>query len=356
MSILFLPRDKLFAHIVGPEATLRDAMQVLDVGGDLFALVVDPAGKLHGVLTDGDVRRALLRGQRLELPVMVAANVSPLTVRSTDRALVPRLLNARVSRARFLPEVDEQGHVVGVHLDREVLDGPVALVMAGGRGRRLGERTAGTPKPLIEVRGEPMIEHVVRGIEAADIRDVYVSAHYLADQIESWAANRDGTSRTLVIRETMPLGTAGAIGLLPTHVVGDVIVMNADVITGVDLARLLQFHRQLGTEATVAVATHEIEVPFGVVRADGEGRFLGIDEKPRLSHFVAAGIYILGAAARAFVDPGRPMDMPELLARIRAGGLPVGVFPIHERWRDLGRPVDLEAEDGFDGGTDRLIT
>lgn len=345
MSIFFLSLDQLKSYIISPEATLRSAMQMLNAGGELFVIVLDGDRVLRGVLTDGDVRRALLRGVQLDLPVLEAANASPLVVRSPERASVVRLLAERASRATFLPEVDERGCLIGIHLDRSIPQVPVALVMAGGEGRRLGERTKTTPKPLVVVRGRPMIEHVLDRLGEAGLSMAYISVHYLGEAMELWSSSWTGRIKIELVRESSPLGTAGAIGLLPVDIPNDVLVINADVATEVDFSGLLAFHNQFGADVTIATARHDVQVQFGVVTFDSSGRFQGIVEKPIQTHHIAAGIYVLGGRARALVERGRHLDMPELLERSRDAGLSIGVFPIHESWRDLGRPVDLEAEE-----------
>lgn len=330
--------------VCAPDVAVRSGLERLNATEDLFQLIADGEGRLLGTLTDGDIRRALLAGVGMEEPVSKAMQKSPKTALARHIAEAHGILAGVRSVVPFLPLLDDRGTVVGVLVQRR--GGPsiaAALVMAGGRGTRLGERTRAVPKPLLPVNGKPMIEHVVARIEATGVRKIYLATHYLSDQIESWCQSRQGAAHLEIIKEPAPCGTAGAMGYLPNDLDGPILVMNADVVSNIDLAAFMVFHSHLDTDATVAVVRHEIEIPFGVVRADEFGEFLGIDEKPMLSHFVAAGVYLVGPQARGLVEKGTRLDMPELLAAARNAGLKVGVFPIHESWRDVGRPADLEA-------------
>ena len=224
--------------------------------------------------------------------------------------------------------------------------------MAGGFGRRLGERTLKTPKPLLPVGGRPVLDHLLERLEKAGIGNIHISLHYYADKIRSYIAARDNKAKFSFVEEETPLGTAGALARLLPRPSAPVLVMNGDVLTNVDFGALHDFHIRHGFDATVGVARYEVEVPFGVVRYGDDGLFAGIDEKPLISSFIAAGIYYLSPEFVALVPNNRPMDMPELLNLGRGIGLRIGVFPIHEYWTDIGRPDDLErAEDCHRAGS-----
>lgn len=339
-----LGSPELAALTSAPDLPVRQVLARLNQTPDLFQLVIDAEARLLGTVTDGDIRRALLRGATLDDKAETCMHRAPATGRVGDETGNLRKLAALRSVVPFLPLVDAAGRLKGVLVRRRgAAAGPVALVMAGGRGRRLGDRTRETPKPLVSVAGKPMIEHVLARIEAAGTTEIYVSAHYLADQIEAFCRERTGPARLTLLRETAPAGTAGAVALLPRGIEGDVLVINGDVLTEIDLRAFAEFHREQGHDASLAAAHHEVRIPYGVVRAEPDGSFQGIEEKPRLRHFVAAGIYLLGPRLRALAPADRRIDMPDLLNLGREAGLGIGVFPIHEYWRDVGRPDDLEA-------------
>jgi len=255
-----------------------------------------------------------------------------------------RKLTTLQARVAFLPIIDENG------LLRQVLVLPrtpppeaIALVMAGGAGKRLGEETRRTPKPLLSIGEKPLLERVLESVEEANVAEIFVSVHYLADEIERYVRARQSRSTIHILREDQPLGTAGAIGLLPDGTDKTLVVLNGDVLTRVDLSTLLAFHHRHGLDGTIAAAQHEVRIPYGVIQHGDDGQFLGVDEKPRVLHFVAAGIYVLATEFRSLVRPNVAMDMPELLNVARGAGLRLGLFPIHEYWTDVGQPSDLSA-------------
>lgn len=333
------------------ELTLRDAVHRLDQSAHLFQIVVDGEGKLAGTLTDGDVRRAMLRGVALDAPVSDAMNRSPIAGRDgAERGNLDKLATVGLA-APFLPILDGNDAVREIMLATTMPDSGIhALVMAGGSGRRLGALTQSVPKPLLPVGGKPILEHVLTRLESAGVSYITVSVHYLAEQIEQFLAARDNQARVVTLFEDSPLGTAGALGRLAPPVSGaksgaNVLVVNGDIVTQVDFATMRDFHDRHGYDGTIAVIRHDTDIPFGVVRYDGDGNFERIDEKPVLSHFVAAGVYLLSPAFAGLVAREEAMDMNELLNLGREVGLSIGLFPIHEYWVDVGRPDDLDRAD-----------
>ncbi len=317
----------------------------LDASGYLFQILIDDCGRLIGTITDGDVRRAMLEGVQLDEPSIRCAQTKPLTGRiGDDNSNLQKLLRLGSTRT-FLPLLDDAGVVSAILYDNGRSGLGEALIMAGGFGKRLGERTRKTPKPLLDVGGQPILEHVVSALERAGTRTIYVSVHYLSDQIKTFFDRRSNLAKIDFIEEETPLGTAGAIGFLPEGQHDPVLVVNGDLITKVDYRALHEFYSRRQFDAVVCVARYNIQVPYGVIRYDQEGLFSGIEEKPEMSNFIAAGIYYLGPQFISLVRTGERMDMPELLTLGRTIGLKIGLFPIHESWTDVGRPEDLAAAD-----------
>lgn len=341
---------RLDDYICPPDLSVRDALARLNTTEHLFQLVVDPAGRLLGTLTDGDVRRALLRGVSLDAPVEESIHSDMLVGRVGDEKGNLTHLETDDRLVTFLPVLDEEGVVVEVLLRGAQSAGiDRALVMAGGFGKRLGERTRETPKPLLPVGDRPILDHVLTNLEDFGVRVSHVSVHYHGDQIRDYIARRQNQMIVEIVEEDEPLGTAGALGQISDNDRSPILVINGDVITNVDLAALHEFHVRHALDATVGVARYDIDVPFGVVHHGPDGLLTGIEEKPRISNFIAAGVYYLSQEFTALVPEGRPMDMPELLNQGREIGLRIGLFPIHEYWTDVGRPADLAAaEDNYE--------
>jgi len=331
--------------LVPETGTIRDAMIALDRGAGRISLAVDGEGRLVGVLTDGDVRRALLRGASLDDPLADAmtrnlASVGPREGRSAALELM------RARRLAAVPVVDEDRRPIGLHLLYEFverLERPNwAVVMAGGQGSRLRPLTDRVPKPMLHVAGRPILERIVLHLVGFGIKRIFISVGYLGELIEDHFG--DGSRfgcRIDYLREERPLGTAGALGLLPAAPTDPLVLMNGDLVTGADIGNLLDFHASGGFSATIGIRRYLHTVPFGCVERDGD-RVLRLDEKPTMSREVNSGIYALEPGATALVPHNEPSTMPSLIERLLGDGQPVGAFEIEDDWIDVGQREQLD--------------
>ena len=326
--------------LIDVEASMRDALGRLNSTPHLIQLVIKKNGTLLGMITDGDVRRALVNGANLDDPVERWMHIGPITARSVEEALA--ILPDVDGRRRCVPVVDGAHCIVSVVSDSPDASGlENAVIMAGGFGRRYGDITRDTPKPLLPVAGRPILWHIIRDMERHGIRQIFISIHYLGDKIRDFVNGENFGSPIEFIEENEPRGTAGALGLLPEGLKGPVLVINGDIITRVDFSAMLVQHQSRGSRITVGASTYDVEVPFGVLDVDGDGNLNTIREKPRYDHLVAAGIYIIDASLCYQIPKVEPYDMPALIHRAIQEEQRVSVFPIHEYWMDLGRPHDI---------------
>ncbi len=337
--------------LIGPEATFRDAMKAIDATGAGMALIVDGERRLIGVLSDGDLRRALIRGAGLEDAAVGAANREPLCIdQHQDRAATLAMLRAH--SLRQLPVLDAERRVVGLTTVSDFLNIPVrsnpVVIMAGGKGERLAELTRETPKPMLKVGTRPILDTIVGNLARQGFRHFWLAVNYKADQIERHFG--DGSALGLDIgylRETKPLGTCGALALMPRPE-EPIVVTNGDVLAKVDYGHVLDSHLEAGADATVVVRDYQMQVPFGVIDAD-EGLILRINEKPTQNYTISAGAYVLSPSALAMVPPDAYHDMPILLADMIARGLKVRQQRAEGYWMDIGRPLDYaQANADFD--------
>lgn len=330
-------------------ATLREAMIAIDRGACEIALVVDPERRLLGTLSDGDVRRALLGGATLSDSVRAFTNRRFTAVtRATSRADVLDLM-----RARFLqqiPVLDDSGRLIGLHLMREMLGAGRrdnwAVVMAGGRGQRLRPLTDTMPKPMVKVAGRPILERIVLHLVGFGVRRVFVSVNYMAQVIEEHLG--DGSAlgcRIEYLREDKPLGTGGALSLLPEPPSLPLLVLNGDLITQFDVGQMFDFHAAGGYAATMAVHHYAHTVPFGVVETDA-GRICGLREKPLHSWLVNAGIYVFQPEVVGRVPPNTAYALPALVEESLSRSEPVGAFHLDGEWLDIGRHEQLRRARG----------
>lgn len=333
--------------VVSPDATLRDALAAIDRGSSGAAFVCESSQRLVGVVTDGDIRRALLVGADLSDSITRHVTRVPLTVSpEAGRAEVLDLMQAH--QISLIPVIDGDRCLRGMHTLREVIGGAErpnwAVVMAGGRGTRLRPLTDDLPKPMVEVAGRPILERILLHLVGGGIRRVFFSVNYKAELIEDYFG--DGSSygcRIEYLKEPKPLGTAGSLALLgeltgeATH---PLLVMNGDLVCQFSIEDLLRHHELSGAEATVAVREYVQEVPYGVTNVGEDGCLLGLEEKPLMTSLINAGIYVFEPQLVASVRV-EPLDITTLLKRRLTEGAPVATWKLNEDWVDVGMPKEL---------------
>jgi dTDP-glucose pyrophosphorylase len=289
--------------------------------------------------TDGDIRRALLAEQSMDAPALPIARRNFTSVSPTcDRSLAVQIMLSK--GIKCLPVVEENGRLVDLHtLTRALLGNRVpsmAVVMAGGRGERLGDLTSAIPKPMLPIGNRPILEHVVALLVSHGVRRIYLAVNYFGSMIsDHFGDGRRFHCEIEYLREREPMGTAGALSLLPGPVTHPLIVMNGDLLTSINLSRMLATHTAAGYAATMAVHRHIFKVPYGVVQSDGE-RVKSLQEKPAMTYDTNAGIYVLSPAALAMVPSGWASTMTGLMETCLSRALPVGAFHMDEPWRDIG--------------------
>lgn len=332
-------RDSLLSE----GATIEQAIRRLNDGALQIVMVVNTEGQLVGTITDGDIRRALLRG------LSVADSADDIVARQAlvvppDMRQESVMQLMRVNRIHQLPVVDEQSRVVGLHLWDDI-SGPgvrsnLMVIMAGGLGTRMAPHTENCPKPLLPVAGKPILEHIIERAKEEGFSRFVLAVRYLGHMIEEYFGdgNRWGVHIDY-LREEQPLGTAGALALLTPRPEIPFIVTNGDVLTDIRYGELLDFHVRNHACATMAVRMYEWQHPFGVVHTKGVD-IVGFEEKPVHRSHVNTGVYALDPAALSVLPDGGLCDMPGLFEAIRGQDSRTVVYPMHEPWLDVGRPSD----------------
>lgn len=330
---------------VSPETPFGDVIAKVDASGLQVALVLARDGSLAGILTDGDIRRAILAGKGLQVPVSEAMNRQPTTVSaSTSNDEMLALMRRKI--IHHLPLLDQNGRVVGLRTFDQLVGGTErpnwVVLMAGGLGTRLQPLTNDCPKPLLPVGGKPILEIILESFAAQGFKRIFLSVNYKAEMIrnhfdsgERWGVQID------YLQENTRLGTAGALSLLPEKPTAPIVVMNGDLLIQIKFDNLLQFHQSQGADATMAVCAYDLRVPYGVVRIDGT-RIVTIEEKPVHQFFINAGIYVLSPAALGYLSEDTFCDMPTLFDRLIASGKITAAYPLREYWLDIGRLEELE--------------
>ncbi len=341
---------------VATETPIIEALRIIDSGSVQICLVVDAQNRLLGTVTDGDIRRGILAGCSLGASVGDIMNAKPI-VASAGQSSEEIAECMRSEQILQLPVVDKTGKVIAVRFLKDLLNSdeqsnPVVL-MAGGLGTRLRPLTNNCPKPMLQVGGRPILEGIIRRFASGGFKRFYITVHYKAEVIKEYFG--DGAKfgvQIEYIEEEVALGTAGALTLLPETPDKPFFVMNADLLTTINFKQLLAFHKKQEVAATMCVQTHQVEIPFGVIEADGN-TINRIDEKPVKGFLVNAGIYVIEPSILKLLDKKVHTSMPELFKLVIETGQKASAFAMHEDWLDIGRPEDFEKADEFLAATER---
>lgn len=325
------------------DGTLREALMALEGGGAGIALVVGSDMILEGVVTDGDIRRALLSGASLADEVIGFFKKEVVTVAlGSSRAEAIDLMQAM--KIDQIPILDLEGHVHGVHLLHELL-GAVerpncAVIMAGGKGTRLGELTRTIPKPMLKVAGRPILERLILHFVGFGVRRIFLAVNHLSEVIEEYF--EDGSRfgcQIEYLREEEPLGTGGALSLLPPLPNCPVFVSNGDLVTQANLEDMLSYHENGGYVMTVGVYDYTHQIPYGCVEQDN-GRISGIVEKPTIVREINAGIYVVNPELLDMV-PRKFFPITELINESLLNDLKLGAWRVNDEWIDVGHKDEL---------------
>ena len=338
------PRS-LAAVLSKADESIQEIIHRINWANMEIILVVDSNGALIGTITDGDIRRGILAGVDTSQPTSLIMNPSPTAVPlGTSHSDMLEIMKKQ--SIRHLPVVDNKYRPIRLERMESLVEhftGHDAIVMAGGLGSRLRPLTNTTPKPLLDVGGKPILDHILTGLQNSGIEDVVISVNYMGEQIREHVGNGNNHQLSVnYVSEKERLGTAGALSLLQPKPKRPFLVMNGDLLTRMNYDRLYQFQKEHNHTLVMCVRKHHIQVPYGVVDIEN-GLVTGLREKPTYDQFINAGIYILTPECLNYIPQNQYFDMTNLIDVILENGGSVGAFPIIEYWRDIGNPDDLQA-------------
>jgi dTDP-glucose pyrophosphorylase len=324
-------------------STIKEALIVIDSGALKFAAVTDKEKRLKGTITDGDIRRALIAGANMEDSIISVYNSQPYSVcRNTDITDIKSFLIEKGLTAVPIVDGDE---LVGVQTLQSLLIAQKKenhiFIMAGGFGTRLRPLTDNIPKPMLKVGGVPMLERLIKQFKQDGFYKFFISTHYLPEVIKSYFGRGEHLGVQIeYIHEETPLGTGGALGLLPKHKIDlPLIMINGDVLTKISFSGLLEKHNKSKCVATMCVREYEYKIPYGVVESANQ-RVVGFVEKPTYKFQVNAGIYVVEPSLLGKLPRNTKIDMPTLLENNFEYGINSSVF--HDYWLDIGKIEDFE--------------
>lgn len=330
--------------LISEDASIQEVIRNLDEVAIKIVLVISDTGELLGTVSDGDIRRGLLRGMDITSPIKNIIHRQPLVVYSDiGRDQVIKLMTA--NKVQQIPIVDERNQIIGLHLWDQLAEqkqrSNTMVIMAGGEGRRLRPHTENCPKPLLPVAGKPILERIIERAKLEGFSHFVLAVNYLGHMIEDhFGDGSDLKVKIDYLKEKSPLGTAGALSLFDKSPTESFVVTNGDVLTDIRYGELLDFHIRHHATATMAVRVYEWQHPFGVVQTDGVD-IIGFEEKPINRSHINAGVYVLSPDALSVLDVGKPCDMPKLFEAIQSAGFKTVAYPMHEPWLDVGREEDL---------------
>jgi len=318
---------------------ISDAIKSLNNSRLKIVLVLTKNNKLAGTVVDGDVRRGLLKGINLKDPVIKIMNKNLLTVDlNTKKKEAIYLMKA--NEIQHIPAVNKKKEIFGLYVSPDVIS-PVKrdskfIIMAGGKGKRLLPLTKKKPKALIKVYNKPMTEHIIQRAKKFGFFDFVISINYLGNQIKKYFNHGKKLGvRINYIKEHKPLGTAGSLYLLKNLKDSYVLVTNCDVISDVDYADVIDYHKFHSADATIVVKRYETRNPFGVIKTKGNN-FISYHEKPVKYENINTGIYVFNTKNFKFLKKEKHKDMNEFFVDLVNLGKKIIVYPVYENWTDLG--------------------
>jgi dTDP-glucose pyrophosphorylase len=337
---------------INKTSTLVEAVSVIEGTTKRLAVVIDKNNKVIGTLTDGDIRRAILKGVTLDNQILGVMNENPAvaSVDESDVVLSEMLVNHNI---RAIPLLDGNQQYVRTFYETELYDVDsnsvvektfvAAVIMAGGEGSRLRPITENIPKPMVDINGIPLLERQIRSLKNIGIDVIYLSINYLGDIIKDYFGNGEKFGvKIYYLNEDKKLGTAGALSLLPdiglSH---DLLIMNGDILTTSDFVNLYHFHKEHNSKITISAINYHVEIPYGVIQSNGP-RVIELQEKPSHRFFCNAGIYAVSTDILAKVPVNMFWNMTDLVDRCLLDNDIVSVFPVHEYWSDIGTLSDLD--------------
>ena len=337
MNISNLTDNELKKYISFSNDTVKQVINKLNDVYGLFQIILDDENRLIGTVTDGDIRRGILKGYNINDKIELFMNKAPVFSNEDNDKNHINILSTVEREPFFLPILtkDKKLKSLLIKIDENRIN--QAIIMAGGMGKRLGNLTKNIPKPMLEIKGKPIIEHCLSRLEEGGIETIYVSVNYLADQIIKYLNSRNSISNIIPINEEKRLGTIGSLSLISDKITGPIIVMNADLLTNVSINAMASYHLDGNYSATIAGAVYENTIPCGVLKSNQLGHLEFIEEKPVVNYMVAGGLYILNQEVYKLLKKNEFFDIPDLLNNSVKKKFINTIFPIHEKWRDIGK-------------------
>jgi dTDP-glucose pyrophosphorylase len=333
---------------IHPKATIKETMETLDKTAEKVLLVVDDKQTLIGALTDGDIRRYILRGHNLSGTIQDAFHPNPIFILQEDFDFDETKAVFLKNKIDLIPILDQNRKVVDFitwekafgnnrRIENQKLDIPV-VIMAGGKGTRLEPFTRVLPKPLIPVGDKPVIDHIIDRFRAYGISKFYLTIHHMSKIMRAYFEEKQPDYSIGFAEEDKPRGTAGSLKLLADKLNKPFFVSNCDIIIEADYADLYRFHTQNKHDITLVASAKQFNIPYGICELNSKGSLERIKEKPEYNFLVNAGMYVLNPAVLELIPDNQLFHITHLIDKIKENGGQIGVYPVSEKaWIDVGQ-------------------
>jgi dTDP-glucose pyrophosphorylase len=338
-------KESVQRHIIELNASVRDALLKLDnLASDAILFLVNSNKFLIGSITDGDIRRGLIKGFGLETPLKEFIQPRPSFIYE-DEEVLDKLELYKSKNFKVIPVLNRSNEIVDIinFKHRNTLLPLDAVIMAGGKGMRLRPLTEKTPKPLLKIAEKPIIEYNIDRLAKVGIKNIHVSVNYLGEQIEEYFG--DGSNKNVSINylwEDSPLGTVGSVMLVDEFKHDEILVMNSDLLTNIDFADFYKGFKESGAEMAVASIPYNVNVPYAVLEIDDKQQVLSLKEKPKYTYYSNAGIYLLKTSVLSMIPKGEFFDITDLMDKILEMDQKLFTYPINGYWLDIGKHEDFK--------------
>jgi len=332
--------------LVNEEATMLAAMEQLDKVAKKV-LFVERNGHFVAAITDGDIRRWILKKGNLDAKVKDIANYNPKSLYETDKYKAKEYLKEHSIEA--LPILDKENNIESVVLwnDEEIspkrnLVIPV-VIMAGGLGTRLYPYTKILPKPLIPIGEIPIVEHIMNRFNQYGSNRFYLIVNHKKNMIKAYFNEIKKNYIVDYVDEDKPLGTGGGLSLLKGKINSTFIMSNCDILIEVDYEKIFTYHKREKNLVTIVCSLKKVRIPYGVIEISDTGEIDNMKEKPELSFFVNTGMYVVEPEVIDGLQNNQPIGFPDIIAQYKSSGQKIGVYPISENsWLDMGQLDEME--------------
>jgi dTDP-glucose pyrophosphorylase len=337
--------SNLIDHIIHKDESVRAALTKLNnLAADAILFVVDEDRKLMGSLTDGDLRRGFINNLNFEDPLLSYIQTNPVFITKGHYDL-DQLETYKEKNFKIIPILDNDHCIVDIinfRIQKTIIPAN-AVLMAGGKGKRLMPLTANTPKPLLKVGDKPIIEYNIDRLISYGIKNIHLSINYLGEQLVEYFG--DGSSKNAnikYVKESKPLGTVGSVLLIDEHEYDDILIMNSDLLTNIDFADFFATYKKANADMAVAATSYYVDVPYAVLETDTENNVRSLKEKPRYTYYSNAGIYLLKKSLLEKIPPGDFFDITDLMDIVLTENKKLVTYPITGYWLDIGKPEDFQ--------------